>query len=166
MQNHPAFKTLLLAAAASLALSACDRQDERTAGQKLDSAVSQTEQRAQQAKSQIQQQSAEARAALQSGADKTATGVENAADRAAKAVGQATNQVAAKTNDAAITTQVNAELAKDPRLSALRIDVDTRDGQVTLSGSAPDAASKERATRLAMAIKGVTRVENRLEVRS
>ena len=166
MQNHPALKTLLLAAAASLALSACDRQDDRTAGQKLDSAIAQTEQRAAQAKSQLQQEGAEARAALQTGTEKTATGVENAADRAAKAVGQAANQIAAKTNDAAITTQVNTELARDPGLSALRIDVDTRDGQVTLSGTAPDAAAKERATRLATGVKGVTRVENRLEVRS
>ena len=166
MHNPPAFKTLLLAATAALALSACDRQDDRTAGQKLDSAIAQTEQRAQEAKTQLKQEGAEARAALQSGAENAATGVENAADRAAKAVGQAADQVSAKTNDAAITTQVNAELAKDPGLSALRIDVDTRDGQVTLSGSAPDATAKDRATRLATAIKGVTRVENRLEVRS
>lgn len=166
MQTPPAYKTLLLAAAASLALAACDRQDNRTAGQKLDSAVAQTEQRADQAKSELKKEGAEASAALQAGTDRAATGVENAAGKAAEAVGQAANQVAAKTNDAAITTQINAELAKDPGLSALRIDVDTRDGGVTLSGTAPSLAAKDRATRLASAIKGVTRVDNRLDVRS
>ena len=166
MQTHPAYKTLLLAAAATLALAACNRQDDRTAGQKLDSAVAQTEQRAQQAKADLKKESAEAGAALQSGTNRAATGIENAADKAAQAVGQAANQVAAKTNDAAITTQVNAELAKDSSLSALRIDVDTRDGGVTLSGTAPSLAAKDRATRLASAIKGVTRVDNRLDVRS
>jgi len=57
-------------------------------------------------------------------------------------------------------------LAKDPGLSALRIDVDTRGGEVTLSGSAPDLAAKDRASQLAWGIKGVTRVDNRLEIRS
>lgn len=166
MQTPPAYKTLLLAAVASLALAACDRPDNRTAGQKLDSAIAQTEQRAEQAKAELKREGAEASAALQSGTNRAATGVENAADRAAQAVGQAANQVAAKTNDAAITTQINAELAKDPGLSALRIDVDTRDGHVSLSGTAPDLAAKERASRLASAVKGVTHVENRLQVRS
>ena len=165
MQTHPAYKTLLLAAAASLALAACDSQDNRTAGQKLDSAIAQTEQRAEQAKAELKKEGAQAGAALQTSADKASTGIENAADKAAQAVGQAANQVAAKTNDAAITTQINAELARDPGLSALRINVDTSSGHVTLSGSAPDRAAKDRATRLAAGIKGVTQVDNRLEVR-
>lgn len=164
MPTHPASKTLL-AAVALLALAACDRRDDRTAGQKLDSAIAQTEQRADQAKADLKKQGAEAGAALQSGAARTATAVESAADKAAQAVGQAADQVTAKTNDAAITTQINAELTKDPGLSALRIDVDTDGGRVTLSGTAPDRAAKDRATRLASGIKGVTRVDNRLEVR-
>lgn len=165
MTNHLAYKTLLTAAAL-LALTACDRKDERTAGQKLDSAIAQTEQRAEQAKADIKKEGAEANAALQSGAARAAAGVEVAADKAAQGIGQAASQLAAKTNDAAITTQVKAELAKDPGLSALRIDVDTTDGRVKLSGTAPDPAARDRATRLASGIKGVTRVENRLEVRS
>jgi len=164
MPTHPASKTLL-AAVALLALAACDRNDDRTAGQKLDSAIAQTQQRADQAKADLKKEGAEASAALQSGAARTATAVESAADKAAQAVGQAADQVTAKTNDAAVTTQVKAELAKDPGLSALRIDVDTEAGRVTLSGTAPDAAARDRATRLASGIKGVTRVENRLEVR-
>ena len=63
-----------------------------------------------------------------------------------------------------ITTSVNAELAKDDKLSALKIDVDTSDGRVMLKGTAPSQADKERATQLAQGVKGVTRVDNQLRV--
>jgi osmotically-inducible protein OsmY len=68
-------------------------------------------------------------------------------------------------NDATITAAVNAELAKDSSLSALRINVDTNHGNVSLRGSAPDAASRDRATQLASAVQGVTNVDNQLVVR-
>lgn len=66
--------------------------------------------------------------------------------------------------DAAITAGVNAELAKDSALSALRINVDTSHGEVSLRGSAPDKAARERATQLAAGVKGVTHVDNQLVV--
>ena len=70
----------------------------------------------------------------------------------------------AKVADAAITASVNADLAKDNDLSALRIDVDTHNGHVTLKGTAPSAAAKERAGRMAGTVKGVTSVDNQLMV--
>jgi hyperosmotically inducible periplasmic protein len=76
------------------------------------------------------------------------------------AADSATNAV----SDAAITAQVNAQLAKDPNLSAMTIDVDTSGGQVALHGTAPDATSKERATTLAQGVKGVQSVDNQLTV--
>jgi osmotically-inducible protein OsmY len=76
------------------------------------------------------------------------------------AADQASNKVA----DAVITTSVNAELAKDPTLSALHIDVDTDAGRVALKGTAPDEASRERAAQLAAGVKGVVSVENQLTV--
>lgn len=66
--------------------------------------------------------------------------------------------------DAAITAEVNAQLAKDPALSALRIDVDTDAGRVALKGSAPSAEAKDRATQLARTVEGVTDVDNQLVV--
>jgi len=83
-------------------------------------------------------------------------------DASKSAADQATNKVA----DALITTSVKAELAKDSQLSALRINVDTDNGRVALKGSAPDAGSKERATQLASAVKGVVSVDNQLTVDS
>lgn len=66
--------------------------------------------------------------------------------------------------DAAITASVNAELAKDDDLSSLRVDVDTQNGHVLLKGSAPSPQSRERASRIAGSVRGVTSVDNQLAV--
>lgn len=76
------------------------------------------------------------------------------------------DRVATKVGDASITASVNAALAADPALSAMKIDVDTRDGVVSLDGPAPNAAARERATVLAAAPEGVVGVDNRLRVTS
>src|SRR5882672_6590799 len=65
-------------------------------------------------------------------------------------------------DDMAITAAVKADIAKDKELSALRVNVDTKDGRVSLYGSAPSAAAKERAQTIAMSQKGVTGVDNKL----
>ena len=87
-----------------------------------------------------------------------------AADAAREAAKNAADQATNKVADALITTSVHAELAKDPALSSLRIDVDTDNGRVALRGAAPDAAARERATQLAATVKGVVSVENQLTV--
>lgn len=146
--NNPVSSTrlsLIAAAVAALALTACNRpdNDERTAGQKLDSAVATVEQKTEEAKQEIKQETAEARANAEASADKLGD----------------------KVADATITASVNAELAKDPSLSALRIDVDTAAGRVMLKGTAPDATARDRATQLAMNVKGVVAVDNQLQIR-
>jgi hyperosmotically inducible protein len=77
---------------------------------------------------------------------------------------QAANDAAEAAGDAMITTKVNAALAVDDKLKAIKIDVDTSNGKVTLTGSAPDAESRDRATTLAKAVNGVTGVDNRLMI--
>jgi hyperosmotically inducible periplasmic protein len=67
--------------------------------------------------------------------------------------------------DLAITASIKAGLLKDPDLSALGIDVDSREGVVTLSGEAGDEAARTRATRIAESVKGVKEVRNRLAVK-
>ncbi|GAP35239.1 BON domain-containing protein [Piscinibacter sakaiensis] len=154
MRKMPLHATLIATAAAALMLSACGRNDDRTAGQQLDQAVASAETRADQARADVKQGMAEAReSARETGAE-----IKAGASRAADAV-------ADKVEDAAITASVNAELAKDDRLSALKINVDTSGGHVSLRGTAPDASARERATRLASSVKGVVSVDNQLEVR-
>jgi osmotically-inducible protein OsmY len=82
---------------------------------------------------------------------------------AAKEAGAA---VSATVDDAAITASVSAGLAKDPDLSAIKINVDTKAGAVSLKGPAPTAAAKARAEEIAKGVQGVTSVDNQLEVRS
>lgn len=143
----------LLAAAAALALGACSKDEDRTVGQQVDSAIAKTEQKAEQAKAEIRNEMAEARSATERATDQVAQKVENAADKVSSSV-----------TDAAVTASINAALARDPKLSALKIDVDTVDGRVRLSGTAPDVVSRDRATSLASAVKGVNSVENRLQI--
>ena len=66
--------------------------------------------------------------------------------------------------DAAITTKVNAELARDNDLSAIKINVDTAAGHVVLRGTAPNDAARDRATTIAQRVDGVLSVDNQLTV--
>ena len=66
--------------------------------------------------------------------------------------------------DAGITTAVKGKLAADDQVRAYRIDVDTRNKVVTLSGNVDTATAKERAVQLARATDGVTNVVDNLQV--
>ena len=85
---------------------------------------------------------------------------------AKEAVKDAGAAVSATVDDAAITASVSAGLAKDPDLSAIKINVDTKGGAVSLKGPAPTAAAKARAEEIAKGVQGVTSVSNELEVKS
>jgi hyperosmotically inducible protein len=74
------------------------------------------------------------------------------------------DNVGNKVDDARITTSVNAELAKDSSLSAVKINVDTDGGRVALKGSAPSESARERATVLASNVSGVVSVDNQLTI--
>ncbi len=64
----------------------------------------------------------------------------------------------------AVFDRVLKNMAADPSLSAVHIDVTTTHGSVRLDGPAPDTKSRARAEVLAMAPKGVLAVDNRLVV--
>lgn len=87
-------------------------------------------------------------------------------DTTVQATGQkvAEVDVTGRLDDAGITSAVKTSLAADPALSALKIDVDTHEGVVTLTGPAPDEKARERAAVLAAAPEGVKSVDNRLVV--
>ena len=89
-----------------------------------------------------------------------------ASQEAKQAGAQAADAMKGGAMDVAITTKISAALAADDKLSAIRIDVDTSNGRVTLNGTAPDPVSRERATSLASGVEGVTSVDNRLAVKT
>ena len=63
-----------------------------------------------------------------------------------------------------IAAAVKTALDAAPSLSAVKIDVTTKQGAVLLEGPAPDEKSHRRAEVLATAPQGVSRVDNRLVV--
>ena len=101
-------------------------------------------------------------------ADRSVDAAKANADKAVANAGEAARDAGdaagSKVSDAVITTSVNAQLVKDPALSALKIDVDTSGGRVALKGAAPTLAAKDRETQLASAVKGVVSVDNQLRV--
>ncbi|CAN7434011.1 BON domain-containing protein [Acidovorax sp. LjRoot74] len=152
---HPAHRvaSLLAVSALALGLAACSKTEEPTVGQRLDSAVEKTEQAAADAR-------AKAEAAMQSAETKVEQGAVSAEAKAKQAAEAAKGVI----DDATITAQVSAGLAKDPDLSAVKINVDTVNGKVTLNGPAPSTLARDRAETIAKAISGVTAVNNQLVV--
>jgi osmotically-inducible protein OsmY len=67
-------------------------------------------------------------------------------------------------DDATITTRVKTALLNDPDVGALRIDVDTFKGVVTLSGAVKSAAERDKAMGIAKKIGGVTDVKSTLQI--
>jgi osmotically-inducible protein OsmY len=90
--------------------------------------------------------------------------IDNSSATVQSAATEMKNDAQVAANDMAITTKVNAALAADDQLSALKIGVDTEAGNVALTGTAPDEASRARATTLTAAVDGVVTVDNRLTV--
>ena len=155
---------VVLVAGAALTLAACDKSDNRTAGEKLDSAVAKTEQAAETAAAKTGEAVKDAKAKVD--ASGTTSEVKEGMANAKEAVKDAGAAVSATVDDAAITASVSAGLAKDPDLSAIKINVDTKGGAVSLKGPAPTAAAKARAEEIAKGVQGVTSVSNELEVKS
>ena len=69
-----------------------------------------------------------------------------------------------KTDDAVITSKVKMELMGNRGTSAMRTEVDTSNGVVTLSGMAKNTAEKELATQIAKKVKGVKKVNNQMTI--
>jgi hyperosmotically inducible periplasmic protein len=98
------------------------------------------------------------------GVDKAIAEAKTQGEAAKSATQDATQKLATGAADAAITAKVNAALLADDGLKVMKVDVDTQNGRVTLSGAAPDSAARDRATALARATEGVSDVDNRLQV--
>lgn len=66
--------------------------------------------------------------------------------------------VACSQSDPGITTAVKSKFAADDTVKAYRIDVDTKDRVVTLSGEVDNAVAKARAVEIARGVEGVREV--------
>lgn len=134
------------------ALAGCgERSDNQTVGQKLDSAIDQT---------------AQAGREVREGGREAAEDARTAVMGAASGARQATSTVGARVDDAQITAQVKTGLSVDKSLSAGKIDVDTKEGIVTLTGNAPSEEARRRATEIARNVKDVKDVKNQLTLKT
>ncbi len=141
-RHTPRALAILAATALAFGLAACDRQDGQTVGQKIDATIERT--------------------------GEAASDAQRRMEAAATEAGQASRQAAARAaevmDDAGISAKVKAGLAQDAELSAIKIDVDTRNGIVTLNGPVKNEVARERAARIAQEVKGVNSVVNQLTV--
>lgn len=67
-------------------------------------------------------------------------------------------------DDATIGTKLKAALAADPELSALKINVDTTQGNVRLRGEVKNMQMWRKAGETARGIQGVKSVDNQLVI--
>lgn len=158
-RQHFSFSAIALALSA-LALTACEKKEETPATGSEAVVVGQPNTSGEQVKEDAKQMGSDAKQAARDVAQE----VKQAGEQASQDVKQAGKEAGDKVADAVITTSVNAEFAKDPSLSALKINVDTVGGKVALRGTAPSPTARERATQLAAAVKGVVSVDNQLTV--
>ena len=146
--RHPWMYLLPLAAVASL--TACGERDEsRSVGQQVDSAL----ERGRDVARDVRQSGSEA-------AQDAKSAVMGAASQAREGASRAGGQV----DDTQVTSRVKAVLAADRELQGVRIDVETSQGVVTLSGQVPTLAVKTRAGELAGNVKEARSVRNEITV--
>lgn len=134
------------------------------------------------AKAEAKEEAKDAKGTAGRAADKTKEKTADAADKtkdAARKAGEKTKDVAqdaaGKTKDAAskakdvtadasITAAVKTKLLGDTAVRGLKIDVDTKDNVVTLTGTVRSAAEKAEAIRLARTTTGVKSVVDKLVI--
>ena len=82
------------------------------------------------------------------------------------AVSSGQSSVGQYVDDATLTTRVKAKFAEDPKVSAMRIQVETLNGTVQLAGFATSQAEKDKAGDTARNTSGVKSVKNDIVVRA
>lgn len=92
------------------------------------------------------------------------TGLALALALACALTGAPTSHAAPQLNDASITNAIDSELLVDDVAPFNSIDVQTTDGIVTLSGTVYNVLAKERAAKLARAVRGTRSVINTISV--
>lgn len=115
----------------------------KTTGEKMDSAIEQTQQAASDVKADIKQEASEIRQSTEDAASASATAL----------------------SDTAITTRVKTRLATDKELESMDIQVQTQEGRVALRGTAPNASAQLRAKELASSVEGALAVDNMLTIK-
>jgi hyperosmotically inducible periplasmic protein len=79
-------------------------------------------------------------------------------------VGQGKAVAQGKANDDRIYDDVRRRLADDTEVKGAAIEVTIMNGAITLKGRVRDEKAREKATRIAKKVRGVTTVDNQLKL--
>ena len=136
---------VVLMLASVLGLGACKQEGSaEKAGQKIDKAVEQADKKIDQATEQAGKK----------------------IEKAGNAISEKAKRAEESLDDAAITTQIKAEIVRDPMLKASQITVMTQNGVVRLGGVVDSPQSIDRAIEITRNVKNVQSTENNLVVKS
>ena len=80
-------------------------------------------------------------------------------------VGSATTAAGALIEDTVITTKLKAALLADTTFKGTAISVETRNGEVVLTGAVNTQGQREHAAQIARALSGVKNVNNKLAMK-
>jgi BON domain len=69
-----------------------------------------------------------------------------------------------KVDDATLATQIKSQMFSDTQLNGANLEVTSKDGQVTLTGTVPNDASRYKAYKIANETAGVTKVNDQITV--
>ena len=73
--------------------------------------------------------------------------------------------VGQKFDDATLVAKIKAELLRSPDVTGLALNVDAKNGVVTLSGNAKTEAERTKAVDIAKRAGGVAKVDNKIEIK-
>jgi osmotically-inducible protein OsmY len=160
-------KTFALAACAALALSGAARAQDKPQEKPKETKIvikDDTKETAEKVKDATKKGAKKVGSATKKGAEKTADAVKDTKIEVKDDTTPKLEKAGDKTTDAAITSAVKTKFLGDTQVSGLKIDVDTKDGVVTLTGTVKSAAERAEAIRLAKTTKGVKSVVDKLTV--
>lgn len=83
----------------------------------------------------------------------------------APATAPATTSVGTQIDDGIVTAKVKSALLTDPGVKSLDLKVETRNGEVMLSGFAASQGQVDRAISVARSVPGVLQVTNKMELK-
>lgn len=136
MKINNNFKTIFASMMIVSGLVACDKPGPaESAGKKMDQAV-----------------------------ENVSSSASNMADKTSESVSQQGQNAGKAMDDSEITAKTKAALLNEPGMQSLKITVVTKDGVVTLTGSANSMENKDKAGKLTKQIEGVKSVNNKIAI--
>ena len=92
--------------------------------------------------------------------------INESVEKVTEKIGSQRDKAGVAIDDAEITAKIKAAFFAEPGLKTLQISVETDKSVVTLSGSVDTLGNSEMAKALAGAVAGVSRVKNKLVLKS